>query len=58
MRRLQLEIAKKAQLVVKIPDEITVGELASRMKKYLWPRSSSACSKNGVMATVSQIHRL
>ena len=33
MRRLQLEIAKKAQLVVKIPDEITVGELASRMKK-------------------------
>ena len=25
MRRLQLEIAKKAQLVVKIPDEITVG---------------------------------
>jgi len=33
MRRLQLEIAKKAQLVVKIPEEITVGELASRMKK-------------------------
>ena len=33
MRRLQLEIAKKAPLVVKIPDEITVGELASRMKK-------------------------
>ena len=33
MRRLQLEVAKKAPLVVKIPDEITVGELASRMKK-------------------------
>jgi len=33
MRRLQLEIAKKAPLTVKIPDEITVGELASRMKK-------------------------
>ncbi len=31
MRRLQLEIAKKAPLVVKIPDEITVGELASRL---------------------------
>lgn len=42
MRRLQLEIAKKAQLVVKIPDEITVGELASRMKKTV-ARSSSAC---------------
>ena len=33
MRRLQLEIAKKAQLVVKIPDEITVGELAARLKQ-------------------------
>ena len=33
MRRLQLEIAKKAQLVVKIPDEITVGELATRLKQ-------------------------
>ena len=33
MRRLQLEIAKKTPLTVKIPDEIGVGELASRMKK-------------------------
>ena len=33
MRRLQLEIAKKTPLTVKIPDEISVGELASRMKK-------------------------
>ena len=33
LRRLQLEIAKKAPLTVKIPDEIAVGELASRMKK-------------------------
>ena len=33
MRRLQLEIAKKAPVKVKIPDEIGVGELASRMKK-------------------------
>ena len=30
---LQLEIAKKTPLTVKIPDEIGVGELASRMKK-------------------------
>ncbi len=33
MRRLQLELAKKTPLTVKIPDEIAVGELASRMKK-------------------------
>ena len=32
MRRLQMEVARKAPLTVKIPDEITVGELASRMK--------------------------
>ena len=31
LRRLQLEIAKKTPLTVKIPDEIAVGELASRM---------------------------
>ena len=33
MRRLQMEVARKAPLTVKIPEEITVGELASRMKK-------------------------
>ena len=33
LRRLQLEIAKKAPVKVMIPDEISVGELASRMKK-------------------------
>ena len=53
MRRLQLEIAKKAQLVVKIPDEITVGELASRMKKTV-VEVIKCLLKNGVMATVNQ----
>ena len=53
MRRLQLEIAKKAQLVVKIPDEITVGELASRMKKTA-VEVIKCLLKNGVMATVNQ----
>ena len=33
LRRLQMEVARKAPVTVKIPDEITVGELASRMKK-------------------------
>ena len=53
MRRLQLEIAKKAQLVVKIPDEITVGELASRMKKTA-VEVIKCLMRNGVMATVNQ----
>ena len=53
MRRLQLEIAKKAQLVVKIPDEITVGELASRMKKTA-VEVIKCLMKNGVMASVNQ----
>ena len=53
MRRLQLEIAKKAPLVVKIPDEITVGELASRMKKTA-AEVIKCLLKNGVMATVNQ----
>ena len=50
MRRLQLEIAKKAPLVVKIPDEITVGELASRMKKTA-AEVIKCLLKNGVMAS-------
>ena len=33
MQRLQFEIAKKAPVKVSIPEEISVGELASRMKK-------------------------
>ena len=33
MNRLRLEAIKKTPLTVKIPDEITVGELAARMKK-------------------------
>ena len=33
LQRLQFEIAKKAPLKVAIPNEINVGELASRMKK-------------------------
>ena len=33
LQRIQLEKARKAQLKVSIPDEITVGELATRLKK-------------------------
>ena len=45
MRRLQLEIAKKAPTKVLIPDEIGVGELASRMKKTGAERSEEHTSE-------------
>ena len=54
MRRLQAEIAKKHPLVVKIPDEINVGELASRMKKTA-AEVVKCLMKNGVMASVSDV---
>jgi translation initiation factor IF-2 len=54
MQRLHFEIAKKTPLKVSIPDEISVGELASRMKK-----SGADVVRNlmklGVMASVSEI---
>ena len=54
LRRLQLEIAKKTPLTVKIPPEISVGELASRMKKT-GAEVVKCLMKNGVMASLSQI---
>ena len=54
MRRLQLEIAKKAPVKVMIPDEISVGELASRMKKT-GAEVVKCLMKNGVMASLSQM---
>jgi len=53
MRRLQMEVARKAPVTVKIPDEITVGELASRMKKTA-AEVIKCLMKNGVMAAMNQ----
>ena len=53
MNRLRLEVIKKTPLTVKIPDEITVGELAARMKKTA-SELIKCLIKNGVMATVNQ----
>ena len=53
MRRLQMEVARKAPVTVKIPDEITVGELASRMKKTAG-EVIKCLMKNGVMAGINQ----
>ena len=54
MRRLQLEIAKKAPVKGIIPDEISVGELASRMKKT-GAEVVKCLMKNGIMASLPQI---
>ncbi|MDR0839400.1 MAG: translation initiation factor IF-2 [Oscillospiraceae bacterium] len=54
MQRLQFEIAKKAPLKVAIPDEIAVGELASRMKKS-GADVVKRLIKLGVMASISDI---
>ena len=54
MNKLQLEIAKKQQLKVQIPDEISVGELASRMKKTA-AEVIKQLFKLGVFASVSEI---
>ena len=54
MRRLQMEVARKAPVTVKIPDEITVGELASRMKKTA-TEVIKCLMKNGVLAAINQV---
>ena len=53
LRRLQMEVARKAPVTVKIPEEITVGELASRMKKTAG-EVIKLLMKNGVMAAINQ----
>ncbi|MBR5307034.1 MAG: translation initiation factor IF-2 N-terminal domain-containing protein [Oscillospiraceae bacterium] len=54
LERMHLEKARKAQLKVQIPDEITVGELAARLKV-----TASEVIKRlmmlGVMASISQV---
>ena len=54
LRRLQLEVIKKTPVTVQIPDEISVGELASRMKKT-GAEVVKCLMKNGVMASLSQM---
>ncbi len=53
LRRLQMEVARKAPTLVKIPDEITVGELASRMKKTAG-EVIKLLMKNGILAAINQ----
>ena len=54
MQKLHLEIAKKQPVKVEIPDEIAVGELASRMKKTA-AEVIKQLFKLGVFASVSDV---
>ncbi len=54
MRRLQQEVRKKQPIKVSIPDEISVGELASRLKKT-GAEVVKQLVKLGVMAAVSDV---
>jgi len=54
LRRLQMEVARKAPVTVKVPDEITVGELASRMKKTAGEVIKCLIGL-GVMAGINQV---
>jgi len=54
LNKLQLEMAKKQQLKVLIPDQISVGELASRMKKS-GAEVVKQLIKLGVMASLPDI---
>jgi translation initiation factor IF-2 len=54
LRKQQLEIIKNTPLKVSIPDEISVGELASRMKKT-GAEVVKVLMKNGIMASLPQM---
>ena len=54
MQRLQFELAKKAPVKVSIPEEISVGELASRMKKT-GAEVVRQLIKMGTMASMSDV---
>lgn len=52
MRRLEMERQRRQRLEIKIPDEITVGELASRLKVQAAEIIKRLMS-DGVMASIS-----
>ncbi len=54
LRRLELERARKQQLKVLIPDEITVGELAARLKATATDVIKKLMGL-GVMATINEV---
>ncbi len=55
LRRIQLEKARKQQLKITIPDEISVSELASRLKKNVAEVVKKLMSSLGVMASASEV---
>ena len=54
MQRIQLEKARNAQLKVSIPDEITIGELATRLKQQA-SKVIAKCMQMGEMHAINDV---
>ena len=54
IKKMEMELARKKQLEITVPDEITVGELAIRLKKTS-AEVIKQLIKLGMMATVNQV---
>ena len=54
MQRIQLEKARNAQLKVSIPDEITIGELAARLKQQA-SKVIAKCMQMGEMHAINDV---
>ena len=54
MQRIQLEKARNAQLKVSIPDEITIGELATRLKQQAG-KVIAKCMQMGEMHAINDV---
>ncbi|MBQ3140391.1 MAG: translation initiation factor IF-2 [Clostridia bacterium] len=55
LKRLQLEKARKQQLKITIPDQISVGELAVRLKKNVAEVVKKLMMSLGMMASASEV---
>ncbi len=55
LKRIAAERAKKPQLVIKVPDELTVGELAAMLKMTAAEVIKKMFAELGMMATVNEV---
>ncbi|MBQ3150654.1 MAG: translation initiation factor IF-2 [Clostridia bacterium] len=55
LKRIAAERAKKPQLVIKVPEELTVGELAAMLKRTAAEVIKKMFAELGMMATVNEV---
>ena len=55
LRRIAAERAKKPQLVIKVPEQLTVGELAAMLKRTAAEVIKKMFTELGMMATVNEV---